>query len=116
MIRRVLGQWKRYAENYSGDYYPLTPYSLDRTAWIAWQFDRPEQGEGVVQAFRRDQSVYESARFKLQGLDPGSRYVIKNLDSGDTQTLGGRELLESGLLVTAKGTPADAVMVYSKLK
>ena len=35
-----------------------------------WQFDVPEKGEGVVQAFRRAESVYEAARFKLRGLDP----------------------------------------------
>ena len=39
LIRRVLSQWKQYAPYYFGDYYPLTPYSLDQTAWMAWQFD-----------------------------------------------------------------------------
>ena len=69
MLRRVLGQWRQYAPYYFGDYYPLTPYSLDPKVWIAWQFDCPEQGEGMVQAFRRAESVYESARFTLRGLD-----------------------------------------------
>ena len=36
-----------------GDYYPLTSYSLQPDHWIAWQFNRPETGDGVVQAFRR---------------------------------------------------------------
>ena len=43
-----------------GDYYPLTPYSLDNTAWIAWQFDCPEKGEGLVQAFRRGARAFTS--------------------------------------------------------
>jgi len=116
MIRRVLGQWRRYAPCYFGDYYPLTPYSLDASQWIAWQFDLPEKGEGVVQAFRRDKSVYESARFKLAGLDPASRYVVTNLDSGETRTVGGRELLESGLPVSITERPADAVLSYSRLQ
>ena len=25
-----------------GDYYPLTPYSIQPADWIAWQFDRPD--------------------------------------------------------------------------
>jgi len=31
-----------------GDFYPLTVYSLENTIWMAWQFDRPEIGEGMV--------------------------------------------------------------------
>jgi len=115
MIRRVLGQWRRYADCYFGDYYPLTPYSLDRSLWMAWQFDLPEKGQGMVQAFRRDQSVYESARFKLAGLDPEARYAVSDLDSGATRTVSGRELIEVGLPVAIADLPGDAVLVYSRL-
>ena len=61
--RRMIAELRHVAPYFSGDYYPLTPYSLDDTAWMAWQFDRPDLGEGVVQAFRRAGSYYESARF-----------------------------------------------------
>jgi alpha-galactosidase len=116
MIRRVLGQWHRYANCYFGDYYPLTPYSLDASQWIAWQFDLPEKGEGVVQAFRRDKSVYESACFKLSGLDPAARYSVTNLDSGTAKTYSGRELTEKGVTVSVTEQPGDTVLSYSKLK
>jgi alpha-galactosidase len=116
MIRRVLGQWRRYAECYFGDYYPLTPYTLEPSLWVAWQFDVPEKGEGLVQAFRHDKSVYESARFRLAGLEPGARYVITNLDSGATQTLTGRELIEGGLPVSVPDQPGDAVLTYARVK
>ena len=116
MIRRVLGQWRRYAECYFGDYYPLTPYSLDRSLWLAWQFDLPEKGEGMVQAFRRDQSAYESARFKLAGLNPAASYLVTDLDSGKTNTLSGRELTEEGLGVAIHNQPGDVVVTYSRLK
>jgi alpha-galactosidase len=116
MLRRVLGQWRRYAECYFGDYYPLTPYSLDPALWIAWQFDVPEKGEGIVQAFRRDKSVYESARFKLAALDTAASYTVRNLDSGDTQTISGCELSEKGLPVSLKDQPGDTVIMYSRAK
>ena len=54
----------------------------DPALWLAWQFDVPEKGEGMVQAFRRDKSAFESARFPLAGLDAEARYVVTNLDSG----------------------------------
>jgi alpha-galactosidase len=114
MIRRVLGQWHHYAHCYFGDYYPLTPYSLDPTLWMAWQFDLPEKGEGLIQAFRRHQSAYESARFKLSGLDPAARYLVTNLDSGEEKTVSGRELIEKGLTVMIKEQPGDTVFTYRR--
>lgn len=116
MIRRVLGQWRRYAPCFFGDFYPLTPYSLDRSAWIAWQFDTPEKGEGMVQVFRRDKSVYESARFKLSNLDASARYAVSNLDSGEQNTLTGIDLMEKGLPVSVPNQPGDTVLVYTKVK
>ena len=115
MIRRVLGQWRHYANYYYGDYYPLTSYSLDPTLWIGWQFDLPEKGEGMVQVFRRDRSVYESARFKLAGLDPAVRYLFTNLDTDEHQTGSGRELQEKGLLVAVPLQPGDAVWTYRRV-
>ena len=116
LIRRVLGQWRRYAECYFGDYYPLTAYTLDPTTWMAWQFDVPEKGSGLVQAFRRGESPYEVARFKLHGLEPAARYVLTNLDSGETQMLPGRQLSEPGLVVTVKDQPGDTVITYVMAK
>jgi alpha-galactosidase len=116
MLRRVLAQWRRYAQCYFGDYYPLTPYNLDHSLWIAWQFDLPEKDQGMIQAFRRDQSVYESARFKLMGLNAGSRYLVTNLDSREATTLSGRELTEQGLTVAIATRPGDTVITYSRVK
>ena len=96
-VRRIAAHWRRVAPLFLGDYYPLTPYSLDPTLWLAWQFDRPETGEGMVQAFRRDQCIYESARIRFNGLEPAASYLVTDLDSGDAQTVVGRELLEKGL-------------------
>ncbi len=52
----VRGEWRKIRTYMLGDYYPLTPYSLQRDQWIAWQFDRPDLGGGEVQAFRRPES------------------------------------------------------------
>jgi alpha-galactosidase len=115
MLRRVLGQWRQYADCYLGDYYPLTNYNLDPSLWIAWQFDLPEKGRGLVQAFRRDQSFYESARFKLHGLIPDASYIVKDLDSDAVVSRSsGRGLIEEGLEVRIPGQPGDIVLVYSK--
>ena len=82
---------------------------------MAWQFDRQELGEGVIQVFRRPDSVYESARFRLQGLIADGKYTLNNLDQLDEVEVTGRELMESGLLVSITEQPGSAIISY-KLK
>jgi len=113
-IRRLIGQWRQIAPNYYGDFYPLTPWTRDDTAWMAWQFDRPEAGEGFVQIFRRPNSFYESARLKLFGLEPQANYLVTNLDTGAQDRRSGRELLSDGLAVTLAGKPDVAVLAYRR--
>ena len=83
------------------------PYDLSDTSWIAWQFDEPQRGSGVVQAFRRKASVYETAGFVCAELEPGTEYVVQDLDlDGSKQTALGKELMEHGLAVTITTHPA----------
>ncbi|MEP6663316.1 MAG: NPCBM/NEW2 domain-containing protein [Verrucomicrobiota bacterium] len=117
-IRRWLTQWKKdVAPNYSGDFYPLTPYSVANDTWLAWQFDLPENSKGVVQAFRRTASIYESARLKLRGLEADARYAVVNIDDPKSeQIIAGRQLMEKGLLITAATQPAAPIYIYHKTK
>src|SRR5260370_4139933 len=58
LLHHLLAQWRQVAPFYYGDYYPLTAYSTGDDAWAAWQFDRPESRDGMVQAFRRRESPF----------------------------------------------------------
>jgi alpha-galactosidase len=114
LVRRVFKQWRQFAEFYFGDFYPLTGYSLDSDVWMAWQFDVPEKGEGVIQCFRRADSPYESARLQFHGLDPRAEYQLTDLDVGEPFSMTGRKLLDEGLLVTATRRPAAMVITYRR--
>ena len=97
-----------------GDYYPLTPYSLDTTSWIAWQFYRADLSEGVVQVFRRPDAASDTLTVKLRGLDPQQRYEIENLDGGKEARTG--EELMRGFDITLSEKPAAAVLVLKAIK
>ena len=99
-----------------GDYYPLTPYSLQPDHWIAWQFNRPEKGDGVVQAFRRAKCDGPAMTFRLRGLDPAGQYEVTDLDAATPAKASGKELMEKGLAVVIKGQPGAAVIVYKRVK
>ena len=115
LLRKLTGQWKDLAPNFAGDYYPLSGYSLENDAWMAWQFDRPEQGQGMVQVFRRANSVYRSADLVLRGLDPDARYVVTDLDRPEApREIVGRELMERGLTVEVSERPGAAIIAYRR--
>jgi alpha-galactosidase len=97
-----------------GDYYPLTPYTLKDEDWIAWQFDRPETGEGCVQAFRHPKNEQPEMTLKLQGLNPSGTYEVTNLDKPGTLSFSGKELMQNGLPVKldARGS---AVFIYKQV-
>ena len=113
-LKQRLAEWRQVSENYFGDYYPLTPYTLDDSAWMAWQFDSPARGEGMVQAFRRRLSPFETARFKLRGLDPKAAYAVAEAGSQAETTLTGAELMDRGLPVTVADLPGAALIHYRK--
>lgn len=70
--------------------------------------------QGVIQAFRRPDSPYESARFRLCGLDGAANYALATADQKTKTTMGGRDLMEAGLLLTLKDRPSVALIMYSK--
>jgi len=115
-LRRLINEWRGIANYYYGDYYPFTPYSLDEYSWIAWQFHRSDLGEGMVQAFRRKESVYESARFKLRGLEADAHYTVKHNDVCDSKEMTGSELIENGLLINIPDRPGAVTITYKKVK
>jgi alpha-galactosidase len=116
-------QRRAYAENkrvapmmLEGDYYPLTPYSLADDQWIAWQFNRPEKGDGVVQAFRRRDCPADEERYRLQGLDPHARYRLVNFDIPGNWFATGRALMEAGVTAKAVGTPSAVIVAYERVR
>jgi alpha-galactosidase len=113
--KAALAMCRRLQPFFLGDYYPLTPYSQARDIWLAWQLDLPEKGEGIIQAFRREQSPYESARFRLNGLQLNTRYQITDADSDTTQIMTGRALMDTGLPVTIRDRPCAAVVTYVRI-
>ena len=107
---------RRIAPLMLGDFYPLTDYSLKLDQWIAWQFHRPEQGDGVVQAFRRAGCADASQTFQLSGLDPAAQYELTNFDVDGKIRMSGRDLRKKGLAVEIKDKPSAAVITYSRAK
>ncbi len=114
LLKRMIAEFRAVQPYLLGDYYPLTPYSLERVDWIAWQFDAPEQGGGMVQAFRRADCAEETLPLRLRGLEPAAAYQLEDLETGARSRHLGAELMGQGIRIALQEKPAAALLVYRK--
>jgi len=76
MTRQAIQEGKRLRPYYLGDYYPLTEMSADATSWAAYEYLRPEPGDGFAAFFRRPDSSQSSMQTHLLGIEPGKSYRV----------------------------------------
>jgi len=111
--RELLMEYLSVRDFYYGDFYPLTDYSQADDAWMAYQLDRPEQGDGLVVVLKRPNSPFTEAFLRLRALDPAVRYRFTNADSGESQELTGAELATDGLRVELLDRPDSVLLRYA---
>lgn len=114
-LSRLYNQFRQISPYYYGDFYPLTPWTRDNNVWMAWQFDRPEQGDGVIQAFRRPEAEADSIHVKLGGLKAAARYRIADLDGQSSITMLGSELMADGFPLRIEERPGAAIFLYQQV-
>ena len=114
--RKRLAERRQVIPCYEGDFYPLTAHRTENDVWMAWQFDRPESGGGVVQAFRRPNSSVTSMQLRLRGLEPRARYRIQDVDRPESSEMTGAALAGEGLLITLKQRRSAALITYQRIE
>lgn len=113
-LKQRLAEYKRVRPYFSCDFYPLVQPSLDDSSWTAWQYDRPEQEDGIVLVFRRQDSPFASAALALRGLCRDCQYELEDADSGERFTVSGAELLSDGLNIHIPNARESKLYFYSK--
>ncbi|MBE6667468.1 MAG: hypothetical protein E7607_04060 [Ruminococcaceae bacterium] len=95
-----------------GDIYHLTEPKRDLSAWCATQWTLDD--EGMIQIFKRENSSYLTAAFKLRNIDKSKNYLFTDLDGGDF-CLSGKELCEKGFTVTITEARVAKIFTYKKI-
>jgi len=95
-IGAKLLDWRSLSSYLYEDYYPLTEYKgQDDKGLIAFQYDCPSKGGGIVIGFVRSEGVNEN--LKPYALDENATYEWYDIDDPDTvNTATGKELMEKG--------------------
>jgi len=112
--RELIAEYKRIRPFFYGDFYPLTPHSIEDNVWIAYQFHREDMKAGMMLIFRRSDSAESSGVMKPGGLSPEAQYEVNFEDSGVKKTLRGDQLME-GIEVNIGEAPGSALITYRQL-
>ena len=110
--------YKRVRPFLSGDFYPLTPVPLDGT-WLGYQFHRTDLESGFALVFKRldfpreINSVSDTFKLQLRGLDPQFQYRGRFESSHTDKTLTGEALAE-GIELTLGRAPAAELIIYNR--
>jgi alpha-galactosidase len=95
LMKPVAEEFDQVRPYFSGDFYPMTPYSKDPKTWHVLQLDRPDLKSGVIIALRRPASTIDSMAPALRGIDPNAQYHVEmrpGFDPGETKTMFGQDL------------------------
>lgn len=111
-LSTLVARWKEFAPLFMGDYYPLSPYTLSKEDWMAWQFHDAAKDSGMVQAFRREASDAAHATYCLHGLNPDADYVLDDLNGVPMADATGRRLMDEGLRISIAMKPGATVVRY----
>ena len=108
-------EYRRVRDYFLEDYYPLT--ELEGTTrddiWLAYQYDRPSDGTGIVVAFRRAACPDPALTVRLSGIDASRNYSVYNFDTGESVIVPGAELA-SGYVLTLP-EPRGSMLLQYKL-
>jgi alpha-galactosidase len=113
-VKQSVDRFRAIQRFFYGDFYPLTEYTQANDAWMAYQLDLPESGEGLVVVLKRPLSKYIQANFVLNELKAESGYEVTNLDSSEQSIAQGSELMDRGIAVKLPNKPDSTLISYRR--
>jgi alpha-galactosidase len=113
LLRQGIAEGKRIRKYFLGDFYPLVDSGTDPRGWMAMQYHRPKENDGLIIAFRRDQSPYAAYETSLRDIDPSRHYRVIPYHSyapDKSSTLSGAAL--SRLRLEIDDCPGSVIVEY----
>jgi alpha-galactosidase len=82
LAKRVNDEYLAIRKYLSCDFYNHGSSTFDMTSWAIWQYHDKVSGKGIVMAFRRPESPFETAKITLRGI-ADAMLLYKNLDTSE---------------------------------
>lgn len=76
LLKQGVAEGKRIRKYFFGNFYALTEVTTSPEDWSVSQYHRPAEEDGMVLAFRRHRSPYDSYSSILNELEPSAKYEV----------------------------------------
>ena len=80
-VKTATDEYRKIRKYFSKDFYNHGSNIFDNTAWAIWQYHDPDTQSGIVMAFRRDNSPFDSVKIELKATDNNKEYLFENFDT-----------------------------------
>ena len=75
-LKKRIAEGKRIRKYLLGNFYPHSGANLDARDWCVIQYHRPAENDGIILAFRRHESPFNSYISNLCEIDPEAKYKV----------------------------------------
>jgi alpha-galactosidase len=75
-LKQGIAEGKRIRKYYFGEFYPLSEVTASGEDWCVLQYHRPEEEDGMIVAFRRHRSPYDSFICNLHEIASSAEYRV----------------------------------------
>lgn len=75
-LKQAIAEGKRIRKYFFGNFYPLTEVSASPEDWCVLQYHRTAEQDGMILAFRRHLSGYDSYATSLREIDTAAKYEV----------------------------------------
>ena len=99
---------------FTKDLYVLTNVSISEKDWCAFELYSPEEQRGAVLSFRRELCPFDSATYRLKGLDAETVYEVRDMDTGRKYARTGGELALNGVSVRIGQICGSSLVLFEK--
>ncbi len=107
-------QYNEVRHLFAEDYYRLVPISKENTTWSASQYHKPDDGTGLILAFRRAMCPSAQIEVNLGGLTAGKSYEMTDRDTGEVFVRTAEEL-SAGMTLTISNRRESKLITYREL-
>jgi alpha-galactosidase len=116
LLRQGIAEGKRIRKYFYGDFYPLVESGADQSGWCVMQYHRPEQNDGMLMVFRRDQSpdTQNACTCHLRDIDPAAIYAVtqyREYQPEPTTSMAGADLQK--LRFAINDAPGSVILEYA---
>ena len=111
-LRKHLDRYLPIRHLFTGDFYPLTNWSLNPNQTIAFQFHDSSSETGIIQLFFGDERSAVPMRLFPKGLQAQRIYNLSCWDKKLTAQVTGNQLMKEGIMLPNQGGGNAVVLEY----